>query len=272
MRQLNGQIGFLLGNRRGGYLSLSGRPASRYLGFFVRKNNKMLRVLENIEPDHYDVMKVVQKFWCVERQCQGTTMFRERYFPVQDTDAFVYESDAVQWLSLHFDVKESYDSRQYGRSYEVTEEDGALLVHFTKKTDPREDASSDVQEFSLWCAVAAKAPSEFKVVGDWVSRRYSLDEERDSQPYDRWVYKAAKVRAKSIVVAVGDTKEEALSVARDILSRLPQVKGEAERQRKLFINGHGSNIGEREMELAYKCCRASMDALLVRDGGEPSIE
>lgn len=281
--ELNGKVGFLLGNKSGSYLSLSGKPTSRYMGFFVRHNGRLYRTLEDIIPvEGREVLKIVQKFWCIERLCKSHIEFKETFLMVPGKNSFVYETDREMTLNLLFDFKESYDSRQYGRSYSVKIYNDIAVVEFTKQTDKREDSQDDSgqghEEYKMYCAIASKNDtksdiksdvkdninnSSFKSVEDWTKRDYLLDRARQSQPFERWVYRALKAKSKCLVFSVAETEKKAISEAKEVIGSLSKIKLECEVQVKRYINGAG-RIEDRELELAYKCCKSSLDSLLVR--------
>ena len=68
-------------------------------------------------------------------------------------DSLIYESDEDDDIEFIFDVKESYDSREWGRNYQVYEEHGYTVVQFTKTTHSNEDDSNGKHEYTLYAVI-----------------------------------------------------------------------------------------------------------------------
>ena len=82
-------LSFILTNKKGSYLSLSENPESRYNGFFYFTNNKMYRVIENINlPNNNKINQFKNNLYSIERK---TNNIAETFFVPSDYNSFVYE-------------------------------------------------------------------------------------------------------------------------------------------------------------------------------------
>jgi hypothetical protein len=131
--------GFLLTNRKGSYCSFFNAPSSRYYGFFYfdEKSMEMYRFIENIEIIGNNAAANIRNgFYFIERK-KGDAA--ETFFVPQNFSSLIYELSREKEIDLILDCKKSYDNREFGRHYEIFEENSCIIVKFTKKTDERED-------------------------------------------------------------------------------------------------------------------------------------
>jgi len=136
-------------------------------------------------------------------------------------------------------------------------EDGCFVVKFTKKNDDRDGPG---EEFEIYLAVYAPE-LEYLPLGEWQERHYSYDRKRNSPPNSRWVYHACKLKGKEFVFGMASTKDEAISIAKDVF----EDKAELKQDREIAI---AQLIGKKkfkdpEQDLAYKCAVSSLDSLIV---------
>lgn len=253
-----GFAGFLLSNKVGGFLSL-GIP-SRYSGFMVNIGGKQLKILDNIGVRGVP-NKIINNFWNVQQEKNGIT---ETFFVPIHTNSMVYELEGIKPIVLEFDVKEAYDNREWGREYEVSEEDKAVLVTFTKKTDQREDASNNVEEYRVYVAVRPGGNLDYKQLNNWVKKEYLFDKERNSFPFERYVYEALEINSKRIVVSVASTKEKALAESRYVLDNLEKFK----KVHKRYVEADLKDFTNDKVEFAYNCSVNSLDGLIMRNKKE----
>ena len=97
----------------------------------------MYKFIENIEivgGKNTDFLK--NNFYFAERKKDDII---ESFFMPKGFDSLAYELNGEHEIDIILDCKESYDNREWGRNYEIFEENGFFIVKFTKKTDKRED-------------------------------------------------------------------------------------------------------------------------------------
>ena len=217
-KDVKDNVGFLLANKKGGYCSFFDKPFSKYQGlfYFDEKAMKMYKFIENIEiagQENVDSLK--NGFYFIERKKGDIS---ETFLVPKRLNSLIYELNCPCEIDLILDCKDSYDSREFGRYYEASEEDGLLIIKFTKKTDKKEDSSDGQEEFILYLAVKSDN-SFYELNGKWTERHYPLDEERNSPPFRRHVYNALRLKGAKFVFSMSGNKNSAKRSSYRVSSR-----------------------------------------------------
>lgn len=262
-------IGFLLTNKKGGYCSFYSTPSSRYQGlfYFDPESMKMFKFIENIEVrENQKIIGMRNGFYFFERN----GMASESFIMPSDFNSLVYELEEQLEINVLLDCKDSYDNREWGRHYEVFEEDGCIVIKFTKRTDWREDQSEGMLEFELY--LAAKGNGNGYTKNDqWLERNYSLDEKRDSMPFKRHVYNAMRLNGSIFVFSISKVKVEAIKECNYVFDNLKAIKI---KERKNFLDMTGkkrikdilkNDVISVDTKIAYVCALNSLKNLAVKD-------
>ena len=53
----------------------------------------------------------------------------------KEHNSVIYELDAERQVDIIMDCRESYSNKDWGRFYEIFQQDGCAVVKFTKRTD-----------------------------------------------------------------------------------------------------------------------------------------
>ena len=96
-------------------------------------------------------------------------------------DSIVYELSEEKDIEIVLDAKKAYDDREFGRFYEAYEEDGRIIIEYTKKTDKNEDKTEGRVLYKLYVVLNG---SKFKKTGKYVEENYPFDERRESWPWN----------------------------------------------------------------------------------------
>jgi glycogen debranching enzyme len=253
-KKTNEHIGFLMTNKIGGYCYFSEKPETRYQGFFIENGWKLFKILDEIKTDG-EIQEICNNFWNIERKKNG---FREAFFMPDNYCSLVYEIDEHKEIELVFDVKESYDNRVWGRYYSIEQVGDSILVTFTKKTDQKEDKSHDALEYKMFIVIKSDL-LEYSIKGSWIKQEYVLDKERDSQPFERHVFNALKLKAKKIVISASLNKEEAFNEAHFVFENLEKLKIKENLELRNRIIIHKQNISQK---VAYICTQYALNNLV----------
>src|SRR3989344_5947776 len=275
-RDTNENAGFLLTNSKGGYCSFFSEPSSRYYGFFYfsSKNMKMCKFIENIEitgAGKTDFLK--NNFYFAEREKDEII---ESFFMPKGFDSLAYELNSEHEIDLILDCKDSYDNREWGRSYEISEENGFFIVKFTKKTDKREDKNHNQEEFSLYLAIKSDN-NHFQKNDKWIERDYFADVQRKSHPHKRHVYNALRLKGKKIVFTISDSKNSAIKECEYIFNSLNEIKNKDKETfynllksadvKKVLLN---KNIDDK-IKIAYVNAANSLNNLTVNNKNNNAV-
>ncbi len=223
-KNVNGNAGFLLANKKGSYCSFFNAPSSRFYGlfYFDEESMNMYRFIESIEiANGNDVSGMKNGFYFAERRKNDIV---ESFMMPKNFSSLLYELSAGSEIDIVLDCKGSYDSREWGRYYEIFEEKGCIVVKFTKKTDSREDSSNGVLEFELYLAIKSdKNPHQKN--DKWVERDYYYDKERKSPPFKRYVYNALRLKGSKFVFSMSKKKNDAVRECIHVFGNSEYIKG-----------------------------------------------
>ncbi|MBW2978161.1 hypothetical protein KY331_04915 [Candidatus Woesearchaeota archaeon] len=230
--------GFLLTNKIGGYF-LSGIK-SRYSGLFLRDSENMFKVIDEIKIIGNNVKPVL--------------------FMPHGYNSLVYELGKLRTIELLLDCRGSYDISEWGRFYEIFEEQGKIIVKGIKK-------EGDV-ELVLYLVID-KQNVVFSKTEKWVKKKYIFDKKRKSHPYEWHVFSALKLKSRRIVFSVGKDKDEVIKENNFVCSNLVKLKKKQELYYKKLFSG--IKLKNKKIETAYKHAVSSLDNLSCNIHGVEGI-
>ena len=221
-KNIDENAGFLLTNKKGSYCSFFNYPSSRYQGLFYFDANTMgmYKLIENIEVKNSNVSSLKNGFYFAERRKHDVI---ESFLMPGGFNSLIYELGSENEIDLILDFKESYDNREWGRYYAISEREGCIIVEFTKKTDRREDKTDGINEFSLYLAVKSNNNS-YKKSEEWTERNYIFDENRKSPPFKRHVYNAMRLKGSRFVFSMSKNKNSAIKECAHVFNNIDLIK------------------------------------------------
>ncbi|MDD5086463.1 MAG: amylo-alpha-1,6-glucosidase [Candidatus Nanoarchaeia archaeon] len=250
---------FILTNKKGGYFCVSNNGKSRYDGMFFFKDD-MYRIIESIIPINTGKVKEIKNnFYEIERKSDVV----ERFFMPHGYDSLVYETSEPVTAEIVLDFKKSYDQREWGRIYKVSQEKESVLIEFVKKTDSREDSSDEKEEYKLYFAV--KVNGKFNTKEEWKKSYYDFDEKRNSFPFERYVFSPFNIRATRAVFSVSENKKDAINQAEFIFKNTEKLRKKQADHYEKFLNKKTPN--DKEKKFAYLSALSSVDSLKVENKG-----
>ncbi len=250
---------FLLTNKNGSYLCVPSGNTSRYDGYFWHDGTRMLRIIDEIKTLQAPEPKsIINRFSEVERTY---SQFSEKYFVPANTSGFHYQLSQRHSMVFDFDIRESYDVRVWGRNFEVKEQDGAILVAYTKTKDAREDGTSKGDEYTLYTAI--KTDGELEKIGQWVQKTYETDFARHSEPHQRHVYRAFDIKGTRAAVGVGWSAQSAIDTANEIFQNYQNLLAKQITNDRLMLGWH---LDDPNIGMAYRCAIHSLNSLCVERG------
>lgn len=265
---VNENAGFLLTNKKGSYCSFFNEPSSRYNGLFYFDDREMLmyKFIDSIElASGNNVERLKNGFYFAERKKENAI---EMFLMPKNFNSLIYELGSENEIDLLLDCKGSYDNREWGRHYSISEEEGCIIVKFTKNTDAREDAKNGLEEYALYLA-AKSSSNAYEKNGKWVERHYPYDEERNSQPFKRHVYNALRLKGSKFVFSMSKSRHDAVTECGHIFSNMQEIKNREkehffsmlknESVRRVIAN---KKIG-KEIKVAYVNALNSLNNLIV---------
>ncbi len=253
-------VGFLLTNGLGGYAAFAKENKSRFNGWFVSFGHKVYKILDDIiVAESGKINALNNKFYKATWDCDKNS--ENAYVPYQ-YNAFVYELSQKSVLEITLDIKESYDSRSFGRNYEIFTEDGLTFIKYIKNKNWNEDKSEE-KEYEMFVAIKTDG-DKIEEVNQWPRKHYEYDEKRNSLPFDRYIYKALNITGKKIVFSASLDKETARSEALFVFENTDKLQKEDANRIKMLEEQNA--ISDEEINISYLAAKNSLDSLLVQDG------
>ena len=225
--------------------------------------DEVLKVLDDIRVSG-EITGLRNNFWNIERKRKNNN---EHFFMPYGTDSLIYELDKKEDIELLFDVKHPYDSRSWGRNYNIYNEDNKAIIEFTKTTDSREDVDEGREEFKVFIAVLPSIGSDIQIIDEWEKKEYSLDKQRSSSPVERFVYKCLKINSDKLIISFSENKGDAIKICDNISKNLSKIKTLQENYSKVTIK----NTPDKKTNIAAKCAIESLDNLLVNKGDQINL-
>jgi len=244
-------VSFIVSNSSGSF-GLFGIK-SRYQGVFFSHQGKVFKTIA-----HFDLKgapgAILNELWKVSRDRDGV---QESFWFAHRLPVFFYELSSPAKVDVILDCKLNFDNKEWGRKYEFSNDDKALLVHFEKSNNVHESSG---EEFSFWLAFYG---CDFEKLEKWEEQAYPYDELRDSAPFSRWVLRGFRANG-SFVTAFSASKDEALKLAKTSWQRKKELAVESEKYASNIIAGH--HVKNSEFRTALECAQYSLACLRENHG------
>lgn len=250
------QVAFLLSNKRGGYAMFSGSHISRFFGLYFNLNFKMFKVLEDVKiKNSAGLSKLKLKHWCVERTRKGGGGLKETFFMPYGHNALVYELSSPREIEFIFDIRETYDNRNFGRNYSIEREGNKLIVSYRKNKDYREDGADGTSEYIVYACVAFPDKAfEYEKAEQWYPVEYDFDRKRNSSPWGKFVFNAFSAKTGFCVLTFSDSRKNAIEEADFVMRHLHILKKKQEDVVSSNLRfAHGKKIMSQDQQMALKC-------------------
>jgi len=253
-------VGFLLTNGLGGYAAFAKENDSRYNGWFASFGHKVYKIIDEIKIQNAaKIVKIKNEFYQTERSYDnGLT---ENVFVPRQYNSLVYEFNKETAVEVVLDIRESYDGRNFGRNYEITEENGLTIVKYTKHKNWEEDRGEG-KEYEIFLAIKTDS-GDVEKIGQWLEKHYNYDEKRASYPFDRHVYKALAIKAGKIVIASSLDKKTAKAQATFVFRNTSIFKANGKKRAAKFFKR--AKISDKNLIVSLAAAKNSLANLLVQD-------
>lgn len=254
-------IGFLLTNGLGGYAAFAKENDSRYNGWFVALGDKMFKIIDEIKiQGAAKIIKIKNDFYQAERFYEGG--MSERIFFPRQKNSLVYELNRESPVEISLDARESFDGRNFGRVYEISEEDGLTIIKYAKYRNWEED-KGEGEEYEIFIAINADG-GKIEKIGEWVPKHYGYDEKRASRPFDKYIYKALKISAKKIIFSAAFDKKTAKAESLFVFKNADDFKFNDKKYSNKFAKN--IKIDDEETAVSYAAAKNSLSGLIVKGG------
>jgi len=162
---------FLSGN--GSFFVLPLKSYSRFFGLFLRYNNTFIKILDRIENQNRKDGPLEILLINHNRVLLDYGDFYEEFILLDH--GLLYRSSKVSNIKVYFDVKDIYDTEEWGRIYEHKIYPDFLLLRFNKG--------------NIRIKLYVYGYSEmFENEEKWIKVYYDYDEKRRSPPFERYLY------------------------------------------------------------------------------------
>jgi len=168
---------------------LSQNIKSRYFGGFFRKNKKVYRFLDDlIFYQKIEKIQILNEFkvilWFKNNKCQISL----------EDNALNIIFLKNENLDINFDIKEIFDNEPFKRK--------VLIKKLNPSTFLIKQYLDNKNIFNLIIKVYGQA----KEFNSWQEKFYNFDKNRNSPPYNWWIYKGLKIFAQKIKIKILNEK------------------------------------------------------------------
>ena len=264
-RETKDNPAFLLTSGEGSYLSLGTQGNfTKYNGvYFSEDDFSPVKTIESIHFFKMNVLEVRNYLSYIERISKEGV---ERFYMLS-SGGLIYDVDGFSGeVCVWLDCRKMYDFNGIGRIYKVYEENGALIIEYTKFTDD----SLSKEDYKIFIAVFGV--KGYKHVNTWFPYRYSFDSKRENKEFEAFIYEGLKLSVKdSLRLSFGFSREkkEAVSVAKDAMKNHGSyVDCLKNRKNDLFpVN----NFKDERINFAYACAKNSLNMLITKTSDTQGI-
>ena len=266
-KKVGENVGLALGNNFGNYFYLTTGKETRYQGFFYAdgKNYKdklaVYKIIDqiNILGDS-KIMEIKNSFFEIERKYENN--LNEKYFMPDDYNSLCLKTNKKARAEIVLDMRCPYDSSQMSRIYDVKIERDYALIKFTERQDLCKNETAKKRDPVSYLAIKTDR-YDYKKIEKFFPKHYQKDEERNSYPCDRSVFKALEIEFKNAVFSIANNPQEALEEAKYVFDNFNELhkKTKSDTYKKI----KSENISDKEIEMAYLCAKNSIDTLLVKN-------
>jgi len=207
----NREVGFLMSNKKGNYLSLGEKNFTHMQGLFFLNHNtlELYKTIENIRLDK-EMTAIKNNLFNIQRLY---THGGEESFNLFN-DCLVYSvKNYTGKIVLELDFRAMFDYNDKGRIYTITrEDDDLIIIRYDKFTDN----SLSVLDRTRFLVI--KGAKKYKQLGDWIKKTYSYDARRKTRS-EFYVYQALGIRVDKhldLVFSFSEDKDKAKTQAKRV--------------------------------------------------------
>jgi len=234
-------------NKIGGYATNG--VSSRYDGIYFFEEHRLMKTIERIR--------------CSEDRPEDVKI----NMPINRNSAII-QLTKKQKINLLLDIRDSYDSREWGRDYQIhkeikngKDEKGIVVITYTKKTDSQEDKTNDELEYTCYLAIKVESEANIHIVdqdNNYEEVEYPYDKRRGSKPSTRYVFNALETNAAELIIAFSFDKKKALNELRHLEKKKSALKSVNTR----IVNSWTNHIkGKKGSENVHKAYISSVHAM-----------
>lgn len=245
----------LLTNTKGSFFYWQDDPSSRYQGWHIKENSGLYKMVAELRLGvRLPMKRITNRFSSFE--VERSSGIQETFFLDPDSNSLVWQANEAIPLSVFLDGKEMFDNDDMGRFYEISAEDGCIVIEFTKRKE-------NLLDYRFFLAIAGIGGSESKK--EWVKREYAYDCERNDLPFERYIFRAVELKGKQFVFSAARDKEAAKETAKRVYDNTGKIKKSLDAEVEWFAHKHGQSIGDEEIRMAYLAAKYSLHHMEVKD-------
>ena len=270
IKKAQDEAGLILSNDLGNYFYMTDDKESRYQGFFhISSDNQkyelnVYKIIDKINIlNTTEIDEIVNNFSSVEKTYKDG--LNEKYFIPNGYNSLCVKTNKKVDSEIILDVRHPYDSRKMGRFYSIEIKNDLVIIRFEKKKDWEEDGTGDKKEFLLYLVIKSDTKN-VKKIEEFFSKYYQKDQNRNSAPWDRYVFHCVNMSFKKAVFCVSRNKKKAIEEAEYVYKNFTSItNNELKSINKKYKL---PNITDDEIRMAYLCAINSISSLIVENNSK----
>ncbi|MBW6440587.1 hypothetical protein K0B03_00970 [Patescibacteria group bacterium] len=265
IKETEGEAGLVLGNDLGNFFYMTGKKESRYQGFFHANSDNqryeldVYKIIDKINIlNTCSLAEIVNNFSSVLKKYEDGLC--EEYFLPSGFNSLCLNTNHTVDSEIILDIRHPYDSRKMGRFYNIEIKNDLTIIRFEKKKDWEEDGIGDKKEFLLYLVIKSDS-TNVENVEKFFSKYYEKDQDRNSAPWDRFVFHAVNMSFTKAVFSVAKSKKDAIAEAEYLYKNFTSItkKESTEINKKFKL----PKITDKEIKMAYLCAINSISTLSI---------
>jgi len=252
-------VGLALGNDLGNYFYLTNKEETRYQGFFYadgKSDQNKLTVYKIIDQINFlgdsEITEIKNSFFEIERKYANN--LREKYFMPNGYNSLCLKTNKKTKAEIILDMRQPYNSEKIDKIYNVEVARDYALIKFENN-----------KKNTLYLAIKTDR-YDYQKIKKFFSKHYQKDENRNSYPCDRSVFKALEIEFKNAVFSIANTRQKALVEARYVLDNFEKLYQKTKDD--FYQRTKPVNIKDKEIKMAYLCAENSVNTLLVKNNNK----
>jgi glycogen debranching enzyme len=197
-QRTNNHISFMLMDEVGGYFWKKQKEESRYQGWFINLNGRIFKILDSITRNYNNENVNFVDIYATGKQITLKKHDFEENICINNLNCFKYSLSRISNIHIFLDIRPINQFPTWNRTYNIYSKTNYLLIKYSY---PKHE--------DIFVAISKKGLLGWSKLANWVEKKYSYDQNRNSSPNKLYVFQALKIKTKSLVLGVGLSEKEA---------------------------------------------------------------
>jgi hypothetical protein len=271
-KEIDRDASLILGNNLGNYLYLAGQNKTKYQGFFyadcvdrkMENEKNALEIYKVIDEINIlgegDVVGIKNKFFKAEKERESKLI--EEYFLPDDCNSLCFRTNKKVKAEIILDVRHPYNLNGAGKFYSIEIKEDCALIKFAKDTSGQKNILENKEEFILYVAIKTDQ-DKYKKLEKFFSKYYKKDQERNSYPWNVFVYKALEMEFERAVFSISRNPDDAVKEAEMVFNNFEKFQNK--KKSVVYKKLKPLKVSDTEIKMAHLSAQNSLLTMIVEN-------